>query len=49
MYNGGAAAAGSALAATGAAVMNVAWLAVALFTIGFALMALAKLVPRKQR
>ncbi len=49
MYNGGAAASGGALAATGAAVMNVAWLAVALFTIGFAMMAAAKLMPRKQR
>lgn len=49
MYNGGAAASGGALAATGAAVMNVAWLAVALFTIGFAMMAVAKLLPRKQR
>ncbi len=49
MYNGGAAAGGGALAATGAAVANVAWLAVALFTIGFAMMAFAKLVPKKQR
>lgn len=49
MYHGGAAAGGSGLAATGAAVMNIGWLAVALFTIGFAMLAFAKLIPRKQR
>lgn len=49
MYNGGSAASGGTLAATGAGVMNVAWLAVALFTNGFAMMAFVKLVPRKQR
>lgn len=50
MYQGGgAAAAGGTLAATGAAVAHIAWLAVALFTVGFAFMALSKLTPRKQR
>lgn len=48
MYqNGGAA--GGALAATGATAMNYAWLGIALFTFGFALLAVGKLLPRAKR
>jgi LPXTG-motif cell wall-anchored protein len=49
MYqNGGAA--GSTLAATGAATaMNYAWVGIALLTVGFAVVALGKLLPRKTR
>ena len=50
MYNAGTTAGGgSVLAATGASVAQYAWLAVALLTIGFALLAVGKLLPRRTR
>lgn len=50
MYNHSTAAgSGSVLAATGASVAHIAWLAVSLLTIGFALLAASKLLPRKAR
>ena len=48
MYQTGGAA-GATLAATGATAMNYVWIGVALFTLGFALLALGKLLPRAQR
>jgi hypothetical protein len=49
MYQNGTAASGGALAATGVAFMQYAAIAVALFTIGFAMMALSKFIPRSRR
>lgn len=48
MYqNGGAA--GGVLAATGVTALNYAWMGLAMFTVGFAILAVGKLMPRKQR